>query len=231
MKKKVFLIMIAMLLLVSTSVLGTLAYLTSQDSVVNTFTIGRIEITLDEADVDENGKLILDDEGNPAPRVKGNEYHLIPGRTYIKDPTITVKKDSEASYIRMMVTINCLRELDAVFAPEGADLTAIFGGYDPAIWSYAGEVRNETDNTITYEFRYKETVVGGTEDVALDALFDTFTLPGTITGDELENIQNMSITVTGHAIQAAGFADNAQTGETAEDAAWKAFDRQMKENP
>ena len=226
MKKKVLLTVLSVFLLVGASVLGTLAYLTSQDSVVNTFTIGRVEIGLDEADVDENGKLI-----DGADRVKGNEYHLIPGQTYIKDPTVTVKADSEASYIRMMVTINCLKELDAIFAPDGADLTSIFGGYDPENWIYAGEVRNETDNTITYEFRYKETVAGGTDGVVLDALFDTFTLPGEITGEELETIQDMSITVTGHAIQAAGFTDNAETGETAEDVAWKAFNKQMGANP
>ena len=223
MKKKFFLAILCVLLIASVSVLGTLAYLTDQDAVVNTFTIGHVDIALDEADVDEDGKPILDDEGNPVDRVKGNEYHLIPGQTYIKDPTVTVKKDSEESYIRMMLTINCLKELDAIFAPDGADLTAIFGGYDPENWIYAGEERNETDNTITYEFRYKETVTGGVEDMALDALFDTFTIPGTITGEELETIKTLTITVTGHAIQATGL-ENADT-------AWEAFDQQVEENP
>ena len=227
MKKKSILTILCVMLIICTSVLGTMAYLTDRDSVVNTFTIGRVDITLDEADVDEDGKLIVDDKGNPVERVKGNEYHLIPGQTYIKDPTVTVKAGSEESYIRMMVTINCLKELDAIFAPAGADLTAIFGGYDPETWIYVGEVRNESDNTSTYEFRYKESVAGGTEDVKLDALFDTFTIPGIITGEELKTLQDMSITVTGHAIQTTGFADNAEIGETAENVAWKAFDRQM----
>lgn len=219
MKKKFLLIIGSLILVTVFSVLGTFAYLTDTDSAVNTFTIGQVDIVLDEADVDENGKLILDDEGNPVDRVKENEYHLIPGQTYIKDPTITVKANSEESYIRMMITINCLKELDAIFAPEGADLTAVFGGYDPEIWIYAGEVRDADANTITYEFRYKEVVEGGEEDVVLEPLFVTFTLPGEITGEELKTIQDLTITVYGHAIQAAGF--------TEEDTAWAAFDKQV----
>ena len=222
MKKKALLTILCLVLVVTASVLGTLAYLTDTDSAVNTFTIGQVDIALDEADVDEDGKLIVDGEGNPVDRVKGNEYHLIPGQTYIKDPTITVKKDSEESYVRMMVTITCAKELDAIFAPNGADLAAIFGGYDPALWVYTDAKVDETDNTITYEFRYHETVAGGTEDIKLDALFDTFTLPGEISGEELKTIQDLKITVTGHAIQAAGFDDA--------DAAWAAFDEQMAED-
>lgn len=222
MMKKSLLTILCMILVAAVSVFGTLAYLTDRDSVANTFTVGQVDIDLDEADVDKDGELILDEDGEPVDRVKGNEYHLLPGQTYIKDPTLTVRKDSEESYIRMMVTINCLSELDAVFAPDGADLAAVFGGYDPAVWIYGGEVRNETDNTITYEFRYRETVTGGTEDVVLEPLFTTFTVPGTITGEALETIQTLTITVTGHGIQAAGFEDEA--------AAWQAFDEQMGTN-
>lgn len=219
MKKRSLLVLCSLLLLAAVSAMGTLAYLTDTDHAVNTFTVGQVDITLDEAAVDKNGELILDEEGNPVERVKGNEYHLIPGQTYIKDPTVTVKADSEESYIRMKVTINCLAELDTIFAPEGADLTAVFGGYDPEIWIYAGEVRDADANTITYEFRYKEVVEGGEEDVVLEPLFVTFTLPGEITGEELKTIQDLTITVYGHAIQAAGF--------TEEDTAWAAFDKQV----
>ncbi len=222
MKKRSLITICSLLLVAAVSVMGTLAYLTDTDSVVNTFTIGQVDIALDEAAVDSDGKLRVDGEGNPVDRVKGNEYHLIPGQTYIKDPTVTVKKDSEEAYVRMMVTITCAKELDVIFAPDGADLAAIFGGYDPALWIYTDAKVNETDNTITYELRYHETVTGGDEDVKLDALFDTFTLPGEITGEELKTIQDLKITVAGHAIQAAGFTDA--------DVAWKAFDKQMADD-
>ena len=111
-KMKTVLLCISMVILVFASVMGTLAYLSDTDGVVNTFTVGKVVITLDEADVDENGVVVGND------RVKANEYHLIPGGTYVKDPTLTVKKGSEASYVRMLVTISDFADLKAVFGND-----------------------------------------------------------------------------------------------------------------
>ena len=44
MKKKSLLTILCLVLVVTVSVVGTLAYLTDTDSAVNTFTIGRVEI-------------------------------------------------------------------------------------------------------------------------------------------------------------------------------------------
>ena len=79
-----------------------MAWLTDTQNTVNTFTIGKVEITVDEAAVTPEGAPI---EG--ADRVKGNVYHLVPGKTYVKDPTLTVLADSEAAYVRMLLTLNC----------------------------------------------------------------------------------------------------------------------------
>ena len=46
-KKKVFVTVLCAVLLVAASVLGTMAYLTSNDEVVNTFTVGNVQIKLD----------------------------------------------------------------------------------------------------------------------------------------------------------------------------------------
>ena len=54
-KMKTVLLCISVVILVFASVMGTLAYLSDTDEVVNTFTVGNVDITLDEADVDENG--------------------------------------------------------------------------------------------------------------------------------------------------------------------------------
>ena len=192
------------------SVLGTLAYLTSTDTVKNTFTVGKVNITLDEAEVDMNGVAVT-----PAKRVKKNEYKLMPGHTYTKDPMVTVLAGSEPSYIKMTVTFSKANELDAIFAPTGADLTSIFKGYDSANWIAKGNTKDAAANTRTYEFWYKETVGAPTADVALDALFDSITIPGEITQAQLETIKDMTITVTAYAIQADGFANA--------DAAWAKF--------
>lgn len=212
--KKTLMICLCVVAVLTTAVVGTLAWLIDADSAVNTFTVGQVDITVDEAKVNADGTTVTG-----ADRVKENAYHLIPGQTYTKDPTMTVDADSEEAYVRMLLTLNSKAELDAVFAP-GTALTTIFNGYDASNWIFETKVVDTAANTVTYEFRYKETVNPNGTDVVLDALFDSFTIPGTLDGADLKAIEDLEITVTGHAIQATGFA-------TA-DAAWAAFDAQVE---
>lgn len=209
-RSKALLLTLCAVLLVAASVLGTMAYLTSTDEVQNTFTVGQVSIKLDEAKANTDGTLV---EG--ADRVKANSYKLLPGHTYAKDPMVTVLNGSESSYIKMTVTFSKANELDAIFDPDGATLTSIFNGYDSANWIYKGNTKDAAANTRTYEFWYKETVDAPDADVALDALFDSITVPGEITNEQLATIEGMTITVNAYAIQADGFA-NAE-------AAWVAF--------
>ena len=115
----------------------------------------------------------------------------------------------------MTVTFSKAAALDAIFAPGGADLTSIFNGYDAANWIAKGSTKDTAADTRTYEFWYKETVGAPSADVALDALFDSITVPGTITGEQLAAIAGMTITVNAYAVQADGFASA--------DAAWAAI--------
>ena len=210
MKKKILVACLCVALAVLTIAGTTLAYLTSQDEVINTFTVGNVQIKLDEAKVDEMGAPV-----QGADRVKANSYKLIPGHTYNKDPMVTVLKGSESSYIKMTVTFSKAAELDDIFKPNGADLTNIFTGYNAANWIAKGNTEDTTANTRTYEFWYKEAVAAPTADVALDALFDQIKAPDSLTNSDLNNLKDLKITVNAYAIQADGFA-------TAE-AAWAAF--------
>lgn len=213
-KAKVLIAALCAVLLVVGSVMGTLAYLTDRQAVVNTFTVGNVDITVDEAPVTPDGEVIPGED-----RVEGNDYHLIPGQTYTKDPTMTVKKGSEESYVRMMVTINCISQLRGIFG-EGFLPHEYIDGKDSNIWVYNSTVENG-DNTVTYEFRYYKTVDAfeATEDIVLEPLFTSFTIPGELTGEQLATIADLEIRVEGHAIQTASF-DNA-------DAAWTAFGAQI----
>lgn len=209
-RSKALLLTLCAVLLVAATIFGTMAYLTSTDTVTNTFTVGKVNIKLDEAKANPDGTLVAN-----ANRVKENQYKLLPGHTYNKDPMVTVLSGSESSYVKMTVTFSKANELDAIFAPDGANLTSIFNGYDAANWIAKGNTKDETANTRTYEFWYKEAVAAPTADVALDALFDSIAVPGEITNEQLATIEGMTITVNAYAIQADGFADA--------DAAWAAF--------
>lgn len=195
-------------LLVVASVLGTMAYLTDSKDVKNTFTVGNVAIKLDEAKVDENGTQVVDKDGNPVARVTRNAYKLLPGHTYVKDPTVTVLTPSVASYVKMTVTFTKANALDAIFAPTGADLTSIFGGYDAATWIYKGNTKE--GDTRTYEFWYKTTVDATAAAQTLEPLFTSIIVPGTINNDQLKSIDGMTINVNAYAIQADGFKDAAE---------------------
>lgn len=209
--KKALLICLCVAALIGATVLGTIAWLTDNATVVNTMTVGQVDILVDEQDVELDGTPIPN-----APRVTENKYHLIPGNTYTKDPTMTVRKNSEASYVRMLVTLNCKSQLEAAFAPT-ANLMEIFEGYDPTVWPMFKETVDA--NTVTYEFRYPAPVDPDDTDIVLAPLFESFTIPGTMNSTQLQGLENLTITVAGHAIQAFGFTDA--------DQAWTAFDAQQ----
>ncbi len=206
-KLKVLGLLMAAVLLVGTSILGTMAYLTSTDTVTNTFTVGNVKITLDEAKANADGTLA---EG--ADRVKANEYKLMPGHTYNKDPMVTVKAGSEDAYIRMVVTVNKKAALDTI----GIDTLEVFQGYQSDKWTLASQNVGDND-TMVYEFRYHTTVstVDSTNDKALEPLFEQIVVPGDITNEQLATLANLQINIVANDIQADGF-------KTADDA-WAAF--------
>lgn len=85
--------------LVVGSIAGTVAYLSVRVSVTNTFTHGMVTISLDERRVDKNGNPL----GNENDRITGNEYMLMPGTTYTKDPIIHIGADSQPTYLFLKV--------------------------------------------------------------------------------------------------------------------------------
>ena len=85
MKKKTLALVLALTLLVAGVVGGTLAWLTDQTAEVkNTFTVGDINIGLTETTAD---------------------YKMVPGNTIAKNPTVTVKADSEAAEAEILAVI------------------------------------------------------------------------------------------------------------------------------
>ena len=209
---KVALVLMCAVALVVCSILGTLAYLKSTSDVAhNTFTVGKVAITLDETDVDVYGN--KDSEN----RVLTNEYKLIAGHTYTKDPTVTVAANSEESYIRMVVTIKDIADLKAACGVTGQFMPGDFvDGWDAAKWECVdGKLIND-GAAAQYTFNYTETVdtLDGNAKV-LEALFESFTLPATATNDQVTALEELEIDVIAYAMQADGFGTAAE--------AWAAF--------
>ena len=169
---KALTLVLCAVLLVCASVMGTLAYLKAETEVVkNTFTVGKVEIDLDEAKVDEYG---VEVEG--ASRVKANEYKLIPGHTYAKDPMITVKTGSEDCWVFAKLE-DGLADASTIVINEG--------------WT---QIRT-TDGSVVYAYNTKLSA-GMTA-----TLFNEFTF-----GDYDPAIyEQAAINITGYAVQADGF--------------------------
>lgn len=88
--KKILAAVLAAALCIGIGIGGTLAWLTDKtENVVNTFTVGNINIDLIETDNE------VDEDGN----ANTNDYKMVPGNTITKDPKVTVKANSEASWL------------------------------------------------------------------------------------------------------------------------------------
>lgn len=188
--RKIVLGTIVIILVIAMSVAGTIAYLTSKtETVRNTFTIGNVTIKLDEHKIkDEYADELLDDI------VMSNEYKLLPGHTYLKDPTVHVHAESEDCWLFVKVT-NGIAAIE-VAAADGdtiAEQMATIG------WTL---VEGTTD-----VYAYKETVSGG-DDVKV---FDSFTIAGNadISNYATASNSNSVIEIIAYAIQADGFATSA----------------------
>lgn len=208
MKKKMMALVLCVALVAVAAVGATMAYFTDKtQEVKNTFTVGNVDITLDEATVDELGVKTSD-----ARTTTGNEYKLIPGHTYTKDPTVTVKQGSEKCYVRAIVTINKAKKLDEIFAP-GVELNTILTGTDLTKWTLKAVEKDATNDARIYTLEYYAPVDASAEDVKLPELFKELVVPTSLTNGQLAELQGLEIKVEAHAIQAEGFKDAAEAWE------------------
>ena len=177
--KALLLVMSAMLLVVST-VFATMAYLTSTAEVKNTFTVGNITIEMDEAKVNEYGEVEAGAE-----RVTANTYKLIPGHTYVKDPTVTVKANSEKCYVFVRI-VNEIATIESGTTIE-AQITA-------KGWTLLDGTTDVFYQVVDYATADKELVV-----------FEEFTIA---TDADVSTYLGKTVHVKAYAIQYDGFNSN-----------------------
>lgn len=193
---KAMLLVLCAALLVAGSVLGTLAYLQMKtETVTNTFTVGKVAITLDEAETNEYG--VADDA---ADRVTANGYKLIPGHTYDKDPTVHLDADSELCYLFVEV----VNEIAGIEAGTTIAAQMAANGWKPLsgnIWYYesVADASEKTEYVVFESFKIAD-------DAEEDDIWTLLT--------DADTTNNPEITVTAYAVQADGF--------TSAQAAWTA---------
>ncbi len=167
------------ILLVVGTVMGTVAYLTSQVSVKNTFTYGNVTITMDEAKSDGSDE-----------RVTSNEYKLVPGATYTKNLQIHVAAGSEDCYLFVKIA-DAFATIDSEIV---ADLTN--NGWK-ALTGVAGVYYYEKAGT---------SIVASSNSVQDITVISDFTVNTNATANDLDDfVDAAGYEVIAYAVQASGF--------------------------
>ena len=192
--KKILALAMSIAVVASIAAAGTLAYLTGNGSVTNTFNVGtkgQVSITLDEAKVDETGKAIAN-----ADRVTENDYeNMLPGQVLDKDPTVHVQANSAASYVFVEI-LNSMA--DASTLDINTDAWKAVDGRD-GVYQYVG-------------IKAENGVVPATDEiVSLEAVFNTVTIDKNLDAEGLRDLDGAGIIVIGYAIQAENLATETQT--------------------
>lgn len=183
-KRKALLLSVCAMLLVAASVMGTMAYLTAKTSAVqNTFTVGSVNITLDEEDVDHST--------SGASRDQANAYNLMPGSTYTKDPTIHVAAGSEDCWVFVKVKNDL-----AAFEAEGNTIAAQIEANG---WTQLLDASGDAITGVYYREHSKADSVNSDKDYVV---FEELTIADNAnTVEGWSGISGNMITVTGYAVQ------------------------------
>ena len=193
-KSKALLLTLCAVLLVAASVMGTMAYLTSTDEVQNTFTVGQVQITLDEKDTDNSTP--------DADRDKANAYHLLPGNEYEKDPTVHVTAVSEDSWIFVKVE-NGIAAFEAATSTEENGYKSISDQITANGWTALDGVANVNYKPYTKSATGSDLIV-----------FSNFKIADTANDVQGWATLNATVNITAYAVQKDGF-DTASAAWTA----------------
>lgn len=172
--KKTLLTILCTVLVCSCVMGATLAFLMDKtDSIENTFTVGKVKIELAET--------------------TGPKYKMIPGSEIEKDPTVTVKAESEACWLFVKI-----EETNNVYETDKKYLTYTLNGWTP--------VEGETGV-------YSKAVSASDDDQE----FSVFTgNKVTVSDDVTQTTAQVTIKVTAYAVQAEGFDTAAEAWVEAE---------------
>ena len=197
MKKKSIALLMAVVMLFGATFAGVYAWLTDTSATVtNTFVEGKIEIELDEADFD-----------NSTPdkdRDTANKYDVIPGSTYLKDPRVTVKANSEKCYLFVKLEETGNPSTYYTYTPNWTDWTPLGTGYPNVYWRVVdASTTDQSWYLLTGNDTYKDGFI---------------TVKDTVTQDNMSAAAAAELKWTAYAIQYVNF-------ENKEVDAWNAISK------
>lgn len=186
-KKKLLTTLGALSLAATVSIGGTVAYLTDQDAADNKFTVGKVEVDLEEPNWDED-----------------EHQDLQAGESVEKDPQITNTGINDAYvYLEVQVPMETVITASENGTRENGGTAVkqeLFTFAPNANWTQIS--KTETDNHMVYVYSYDKVLAAGE---TTNTLFDTMTFANIIEGQIDEN--EYIIPVEAFAIQTANTGD------------------------
>lgn len=216
------LLCLSMLLFLGT----TIAYFTSKREISNTLTAGNVYVELTEAAVkaDKEGNLV---EDKTKPRIVGTEVETIhdygtvfPGQIIHKDPTIK-NTGSQSAWIAAKVTITDgagdIHRIMGFDGYDGIDITMILDGglleEKIHVGSWNGhenvwynddfamiQVPDRAEDKYDFYFFVQSALVSDES----FTVFDTLTIPGYLSNQQLQELTDFKMTVRAFAVQTNG---------------------------
>lgn len=146
--RRAMLLLVCAVLLAGLSVGATMAYLTGNDAVKDTFTVGGVQITLDEAKVTPDDPFFSDDDQ----RVQGNAYQLLPGCVYPQEPVVTVKAGSTDCYLYAEIVTEGSVEgvLEYAVRAEWMPLADVTGPHGGQVYAWKEIIPAAKKDTVKY---------------------------------------------------------------------------------
>ena len=190
-KKKVFALALATCVIVLSIASSSIAYFTDTASYTNTFTSGKVDISLTvNSVVIESSEAYADD-------------NVYPGEVIPKLTVITNKNNSQSAYIGAIITVNAPKNFLTVDTAK-----ALFDGLSTNGGTvYA--VKSTVDNVDTFKI-YVVYEAAKDKNTSV-TVFNNVVIPSTWDSAEMEKFVSVNFDVVAYAVQAVGMGDDALT--------------------
>lgn len=221
-KRKLMLVALSLCMVAILAIGGSLAFFTDTSKATNTFTVGDVDITLDEAPVKKDGDKWVPD--TTADRTEeGNRYEdVYPGAVLPKDPTVHNVGTNDA-YVRVQVQVN--KAVLACYDGDGwnAKFDDFLDGSLNEKWVIGSPI-TETDpetgiETVTFVINYTERLAADKDTTPVFTKIKVFEGWDNEEVNDLGLAEGTHIVILAEAIQAEGFDPDMN-------AAWEAYAKQ-----